>query len=34
MKCPKCSYDWKPLTERPKVCPRCKVRLDFGKYKQ
>ncbi len=34
IKCPKCEYEWKPRDEGiiPKVCPRCKIRLDYGKY--
>jgi len=22
--CLRCSYEWTPLTENPKVCPKCK----------
>lgn len=33
MKCDKCKYDWTPKgLKTPKSCPRCKVRLDYGKY--
>lgn len=32
MNCPKCQYTWKPLTEAPKMCPRCKARFDYGKW--
>jgi len=32
MNCPKCKYQWKPITNNPKVCPRCKARLDYGKW--
>lgn len=28
MTCPKCGYQWRPRTENPKECPRCKRRLD------
>lgn len=28
MKCLKCSYEWDNRKEHPKVCPRCKIRLD------
>lgn len=27
-KCWKCAYEWKPRKETPKLCPRCKSRLD------
>jgi len=33
MMCPKCGYEWKAITARPKVCPRCKTRLDYGRFK-
>ena len=29
MICPKCSYEWEPRKPNPKVCPRCKGRLDW-----
>ncbi len=32
--CKKCEYSWVTRDEKiPKVCPRCKARLDYGKYK-
>lgn len=33
MICPKCSYEWEPRKPNPKVCPRCKARLDYGPWK-
>ncbi len=34
IKCKKCQYSWLTRDEKlPKVCPRCKARLDYGKYK-
>ncbi len=32
MNCPKCKYEWKPLTAAPKMCSRCKARFDYGKW--
>lgn len=29
MKCEYCGYDWKPRTDKPKSCPRCKKRFDY-----
>ena len=29
MICPRCSYEWEPRKPNPKVCPRCKGRLDW-----
>ncbi len=28
--CPRCGYQWESKVSRPKECPRCKQRLDFG----
>ena len=28
-KCYKCEYEWEARKEKPKACPRCKVRLDY-----
>jgi predicted Zn-ribbon and HTH transcriptional regulator len=27
-KCKRCGYEWSPLVERPKQCPKCK-RYDY-----
>lgn len=29
--CNACGYEWKPRVDKPKACPRCKVRLDAPK---
>lgn len=34
MRCPRCGYKWEPRVPRPKECPRCKGRLDFGPMKK
>jgi len=33
--CSRCGYSWTPrnLGGLVRVCPRCKVRLDYGKWK-
>ena len=28
MRCPNCSYEWQPLVQSPKQCPRCRIPLD------
>jgi len=28
-KCYKCGYEWETIVEKPKSCPRCKIRLDY-----
>lgn len=28
-KCKKCGYEWTSRKKNPKVCPRCKTRLDI-----
>lgn len=31
--CPRCDYSWSPRMLAPKLCPRCKTRIDYGKWK-
>jgi len=31
--CPKCGYEWIPVVENPKKCPRCQYRLDRPRRK-
>ena len=33
MNCQRCKYNWVSRgLKNPKSCPKCKVRLDYGKY--
>ena len=32
--CKYCDYKWNSIKENPKVCPRCKNRMDWGKNKE
>ena len=34
MRCPRCGYKWEAKIPKPKECPRCKGRLDFGLKKK
>jgi len=27
--CAYCKYEWEPRVDNPKVCPRCKNRMDY-----
>ena len=33
-KCLKCKYEWKNKVDKPKSCPRCKVRFDWFPIKE
>lgn len=32
--CNRCGYEWKNRKEAPKMCPRCKTRLDIVRKKK
>ena len=33
MTCQRCGHKWPPKVARPKKCPRCQCRFDWGRWK-
>jgi uncharacterized protein YbaR (Trm112 family) len=34
LSCPKCLYEWTPITEKPRVCPKCKYHLSWDNQEE